>query len=1670
MSTNKTFACEDCERTLPRWMEAEAEVCSQCVDADDDTEWGASNGSEEEADSGNLELDNIEVTTAPAAADEDEPNQDAAESGSTQHAVQPLWDDSEDFSAYEEALEESSTDVTSTSESTDPLDKKIDSWKEQLLDLTRRSKLVDFSATKTKSLPFHRADPLVVSSTLFDQDPLYIRRSEQAEDGGSPPDAETLAADEVASIRDAGATENSLTNIRRNAKRFQRERGVDSLFIAFGTLRWFEADQSDSELRTPLFMLGVSVSVETNRDPERHDFEITHDETTLQVNPALRKLLTAERGIELPPDEVFSLDELAKGFAYISDLISGFTRWHIVPEVILGIFDFSKFGLYADLEENRTAIKSDPFIQALNGDHTAIEEPPDSPTATELDDKVHPRDSFQVLDADSSQQEAIEAAKRGTSFVLQGPPGTGKSQTISNIIAEKMAAGESVLFVSEKQAALNVVKSRLDNHDLGRFCLEAHGEKASTKQIIENLSQELDAEPLQRPADRDRIVDTVADTRAKLNIYKKKLFYQPPGQEITPYEAFGIVSKRDDCERLQVAFGEPTEYTTEEIQGIIADLETVASFEEELNADGKHPWQEAAIETWQFDTEDHVKRSLESAQQAFDQLRSVQSTVDATLGTSSTSVADLRTVAEVVDHILDAPSETFADSHFDQTFYDQPDRLEKVAALHRDIATKKEAIRSRYDASIFETAPAELHAELSQYGLIRYISPSYRKLKSRILSHAVDDYAPGINKLRSDMQLLMDIEALQKELDDFDDMTQACAHLYEGPDTDWEHIFDVRDWVAETAEVDLLDFDAIATILETSEGTELEALHTEVTDTLTTTEEIIDELASFVDVSAVEIDGTTVEAASVDALSEWIAHKEANLDKLQEWIQYQTKRDELLAGPAGDFLATYIDANLPAAKLVDTFKLNFYSTWLNEIYSETGFDTFSATEYNELLETFRDLDQQQREYAKAEIQHRVTNRRPQSKLHHAESAAQVTLRREAQKSKQHKPLRNLFDEAADLLTTLKPCFMMSPLSVAQYLKRNSIEFDTVIFDEASQIMLHDAISSIIRGDQVIIAGDSKQLPPTSFFQADIDAADNVQQDLESILDEAATFLPEKRLLWHYRSRTNELIEFSNAKYYNGALRTFPDNNVGPEMGVDFVYVEDGLYDRGGSSTNEPEARKVVELVKEHISTSPTKSIGVVAFSSKQAEAIRETLEKARESDPELDAFVAEDDALEEFFVKPLENVQGDERDSLIFSIGYGPDESGKISMNFGPLNKPGGERRLNVAVTRAKEHIQVVSSLQPGDIDLGRTGARGVEDFKHYLEYAKHGSEALTRSDSESEFLHFDSEFEEAVYTALANHGLDVTTQVQSSGYSIDLAIKHPEQPGKYVLGIECDGAAYHASKTARDRDRTRQTVLEDLGWSIHRIWSPDWASNQQREIEAITEKVQRLVDEPTAADGGITTQAPEPVEVDAVPENRRGGIAQYTEEWEQPSIQQDRSRSLDEVPNGQIRSTLSQTVSEYGPEQRERIFRTVISKWQLSRLGKKINMTLNGYVGNLCRRSLIASHNGFLWPGKRPASVPVRVNSEAASRSIEEIPLAELARAGHLILEAGNHMSREDLVLEVARLFGWERRGLKIKSRINEAVELLIAIGAATVDEDGDRIEYVEVDIDTRLLDRIYG
>ncbi len=568
------------------------------------------------------------------------------------------------------------------------------------------------------------------------------------------------------------------------------------------------------------------------------------------------------------------------------------------------------------------------------------------------------------------------------------------------------------------------------------------------------------------------------------------------------------------------------------------------------------------------------------------------------------------------------------------------------------------------------------------------------------------------------------------------------------------------------------------------------------------------------------------------------------IDRLDNWCRFSSLMSRINEKQANSFIGCIITCGIEAKYLVDVFKKQFYYQWIDYIlFNSSVLSSSDRIAQDKAISIFSQKDIQQFEINKAKIKARLSAKRPQIDKIVPGNAISIILR-EGEKKRKQKSIRTLLSETHGVVQIIKPCFLMSPLSVSTFLNPEFIHFDVVVFDEASQIFPQDAIGAIYRANQLIVVGDSKQMPPSNFFNATIETKNSDEEtsdiaDFESILDLCSATMQQLRLRWHYRSRYEQLITFSNKNFYDNDLITFPSSKTdAPGIGIDYYHV-DGVFDRK-NHRNRKEAEFIVDLIYQNIEKYPHRSLGVVAFSVAQQDFIDKLLSKRRQSEPDKEFFF-KCDRREPFFIKNLETVQGDERDTIIFSVAYAIDTQGRFLHSFGPLNRIGGERRLNVAITRAKCNVQLVSSMHYTDIDLNRTSAEGVRLLREYLDFAENGNIALQRSVSISKFEQLDSEFELEVCEFLRSKGFSVDAQVGCSGFRIDLGLKKPNS-SDYVLAIECDGATYHSSRNARDRDRLRQEVLERMGWKFYRVWSTDWFRNkkdeQSRILQVATEEI----------------------------------------------------------------------------------------------------------------------------------------------------------------------------------------------------------------------------------------
>jgi len=585
-----------------------------------------------------------------------------------------------------------------------------------------------------------------------------------------------------------------------------------------------------------------------------------------------------------------------------------------------------------------------------------------------------------------------------------------------------------------------------------------------------------------------------------------------------------------------------------------------------------------------------------------------------------------------------------------------------------------------------------------------------------------------------------------------------------------------------------------------------------------------------------------LEVAEMPEFSRHVSYMVSDILGLERWIKYQRLISQLAEHKMSWLVFDILEKNIKNINYGDIFVWSFLNKLLADIYQDDHvLRDFNSVDYSRYIENFKQLEKDVCDVNPYRV---ILNAVPyiKSAISYGGESERVLIR-ESQKVQRHLPIRKLVMENAAHLLSIKPCWMMSPLTLSSYIPYGSVKFDVVIFDEASQMKIENAISAISRADQAVIIGDEHQLPPTSFFEVtssdDEEEADMEDVGYESILQSSIAVLQgaKTELLYHYRSTSDDLIAFSNNFIYDNRLITFPAPKYKSDA-VQFEYVENGIFDSGQTRRNRIEALRVADLCIQHVQTSSS-SLGVIAFSKVQEEAIRDAiLEKIKDLPHLADKLDEVSDKKEAFFIKNLESVQGDERDVIILSIGYGPDQNGNVFNRFGPLNSKGGYRRLNVAVTRAKDKIICVSSMKFHQMNPPET-SRGAVLLQKYLEYAENGREVLEASKTlQANKKDADSDFEISVENALENLGYTIHRQVGASGFSIDLAVVSPKNNNEYILGIECDGATYHSSKSARIRDRLRQEILERLGWKIYRVWSQHWITHRQEIISDIVKLI----------------------------------------------------------------------------------------------------------------------------------------------------------------------------------------------------------------------------------------
>lgn len=779
-------------------------------------------------------------------------------------------------------------------------------------------------------------------------------------------------------------------------------------------------------------------------------------------------------------------------------------------------------------------------------------------------------------------------------------------------------------------------------------------------------------------------------------------------------------------------------------------------------------------------------------------------------------------------------------------------------------------------------------------------------------------------------------------------------------------------------------------------------------------------------------------------LTSWIE----NAEQLSKWVSWQHRRNQANNLGLSEVVERLEDGRLPLSACYSSVEYTYYESLFSLMAKETpSLSRFDGDLHNRKVQYFAEMDLRRIKSSSIEVA-RAHHRRIPSKIGAAGPVG--VLRAEMARKRGHMPIRQLMLKAGPAIQAIKPVMMMSPLSVAQFLIPGKQKFDLLVMDEASQIQPVDAIGAIARCQQVVVVGDERQLPPTSFFSRMTEASnddgdeDSTQvADIESILGLfVARGLPQRMLRWHYRSRHQSLIAVSNSQFYENKLFIVPSPYTEEAgMGLRFHYVENGVFESGAGNANPIEAKRIATAILEHVQQNPEFSLGVATFSVSQRKAIQDELEVLRRLNPQYEDFFNSHPG-EPFFIKNLENIQGDERDVIMISVGYARNKQGYLAMRFGPLGSQGGERRLNVLISRAKRRCEVFASITDEDIDIERAKGVGVLAFKLFLQYARTGRLSMSAPSGRP----MDSVFEEQVATALQARGYQVHPQVGIAGFFIDLAIADPELPGRYLLGIECDGSAYHSSRSARERDRLRQAVLEDHGWIIHRIWSTDWFQRPEEQLQKVINAIENAKSELNSRaehKSGRSRAVPidivtvEREDVIEVGLDRTDSANDQSANYEEAQPEANLAYPLHETPIGILADMVEKIVVTESPVHLNEVITRLRTAWGLQRAGARIESVVGQAAQIACKRGNIYEENGFFFHIGSEIRLRNRQNVLSAGlRKPELIAPKEIAAGALSIVRSSLGATEDEIVLAVSRTLGFKSTSSVLRRIITEVIE----------------------------------
>ncbi|THJ66861.1 DUF4011 domain-containing protein [Arthrobacter echini] len=1593
---------------------------------------------------------------------------------------------------------------------------RVTQWKNTLLDLSLRNRLINF--TPTARFPLAVPDAQVgefedminrgKDIVLMPSDDVSAMQAERGVRFGRdlPQDelADVLVSDQaVFADVTRGAYQTRMRNLAYKAKTLIEETGANNLYLALGSLAW---TLDGRDLRSPLVLVPVRLRPTSKQGP----YQISLDDAgTSTPNYCLLEKLRLALGLEIPglaePVEDDAGIDLHKAFEAVRIAVAEKgLPFRVEPTVDLSILQFAKFRLWKDLDEQWGELGKNPLV------HHLIHSPTESftdPVHTASADDLDLLATKVPIPADSSQLQAIAEAVAGKTFVLEGPPGTGKSQTITNLLTRAIADGKRVLFVAEKRAALDVVQKRLDEVGMGVFSLDLHDKGSKPAAVRRQIRQALDHTAHPDRQGLDAALGELNNARRGLVRYAARL-HEENGAELSLYSArTQELTIGDEIHALPVpeVFVETVSLgTLQQLRTVLAELPDAS---EPAHPSEDHPWGFLDSPL----NEDEGAALLDAA-------RRLQAAVDR-LPVSGPLLAVLRAARDAGDFEKFAsllPARTVDLDVLDEA------GTERWATATKDLQAYLGVFLAASHPGLDRVVPevldlpiADIHAEAVAAAASSVFGRKKRlvEVREKIAPHI----RPGVEVKPSTLpELTGALMAVQG----------AVRGLASGANT-IPGIELPPSWSPFTVEGQQYLARNVQWLEWASQLVKAPPAHAE--EDFVQTMRAFFRRGSAVDQPTVDVVGSLsravrdlVSAAGLDepGLARWLnglpflirweqtaqnrGTEGSESPSLRRWLVFlralEPLRVEGLLQAWEELRLGHLDAD-DAAR---AFERGLAEASQRERGAATGLSSFEPRTHERMINRFTTRSAQVRQELRTALPDDVLKARTFG----ADSSAgrMGLLQRQLNYKTGGLRVRALLETHGDLITRIMPCVLVSPDSVARFFPATSELFDLVVFDEASQIRVADAVGAMGRGRAVVVVGDSKQMPPTSFAETTTDRDEETElvnetvEDEESILSECVLArVPRQWLSWHYRSQDESLIAFSNQQYYDNKLSSFPAPVHGPAsagpggFGINFVRV-DGHFHRSGAGkllrTNPVEAAAVVEEIKRRFNDSPSvaPSVGVVTFNLQQRAHIEALLRDSE--DPRIvDAL----DVPDGLFVKNLENVQGDERDTILFSTGFSKNDRGYLPLNFGPLNRSGGERRLNVAVTRARRQVVVFSSFDPTDLRAEDTSSVGVKHLRTYLEIAAHGPTALPFDGRRKPAV---DRHREQVASSLRELGFVVTTDVGLSDFKVDLSVATAEEPDKPLMAVLLDSPAWAARATVGDRDGLPSDVLSRmLRWpAVERVWLPEWLADSAGVVERLRAAMasaehrgeerpepgpESANDDPfgeghEASSGGSSRQdhaeqlpdvpvpAPEmeppldsedfePVRTLQTAAPQAPDVTAYRPWIPRVLGRVDVLNTLSSSVQSRalVVAALGQIIDAEGPVHTGRLAKLACAEFSLNKVSSQ---RAEAVVRLIDQQKYRIDDDGFVWPigfySDRWRGY--RENGPEIDRKIEHISTVEIANAMVAVSRDAHGIEPEELKRRALRVFGGKRMTAGIGERLDDAVRYAEHAGRLHTDDAG--------------------